>query len=101
MKDIIHMSSDEVDQFISQLNSIKSSHEQSIQTMTSLINNLASGYQAESARAYEECFTSMKASFAKYSQLLEDYNHTLNRVKQQTFTNDHQHAQDILTRYKV
>jgi WXG100 family type VII secretion target len=101
VKSIIHMSADEIDQFISQLNSVKAHHNQSIQTMRTLINNLSSGYQAESARAYEECFTSMSVAFAKYSELLEDYSRTLSLIKQKTFTSDQQHAQEILSRYKV
>jgi len=101
VKNVIHMSADEIDQFINQLNSVKSHHNQSVQMMRSLMNNLSNGYQAESARAYEECFTSMSTAFAKYSELLEDYSRTLNMIKQKTFTSDQQHAQEILSRYKV
>jgi uncharacterized protein YukE len=96
---IIHMSADEVGAFLGKLATVQASHEQSIQQMRQMMDQLMSSYTADSADAYNECFTAMSRTFAMYTELIQDYSSTLQRVKDNTFTNDQAHAAEIRSRF--
>jgi WXG100 family type VII secretion target len=84
-----------------QLLTIQQEHEANVTKMKNLMNHLKEGWIADSAIAYEECFTSMTSTFNKYSQLLQDYSSALKRVTNNTFQNDSEHASQIYANFQM
>ena len=91
----LKMNKDEAIKIANQIKQISDANDKAIKTLTKINQDLRNGCEADSQKAYEDCFVQMKDSLAKYTELLNEYSKTLKKVTNNTFNNDTEHAQYI------
>lgn len=99
MASILKMSKPEALQIANEIKKISFDNEKAVNRMTSLNEQLRQGWDADAQRAFDECFTKMKASLSMYTDLIKDYSQTLTKVTEDTFQNDTEYSHQIRAKY--